>query len=233
MRFHSFYTSNLPKQIVDDHKRCSERIGLEVCYHEYPSFNTFDEAFFAHGEFETRMMEDETDDVVCFIDVDCLPTSEEVLYSAYSWAKANDSFVGNAQNIGHMQHRNYLYAAPGLIIISKKAWEKLGKPSFKAYHIPLDNGGELLIDTAQEITNRANQIGMDYQLIYPIGFDSHRCRLAHYGYIGKGTLYPGSWHYFRISDFIGKEKLPELWNRRVNDIMSGNQIIPNYSSRYY
>ena len=51
--------------------------------------------------------------------------------------------------------------------------------------------------------------------------------------MGKGTLYPGSWHYFRISDFIGKEQLPELWNRRVNDIISGKGIESNYSSKFY
>lgn len=72
--------------------------------------------------------------------------------------------------------------------------------------------------------------------MYPVGFDGDGnppSRLGSYGYYGKGTLYPASWHYFRISDFIGKEKLPDLWTRRVNDIMTGNQIVPNYSSRYY
>ena len=231
MRFHSFYTENLPEQIIHDHQKCCEKVGVEVHYHKYPEFETYDDAFFAHGDFMTKMMQEETDDVVCFLDVDCLPTNKDILFAGYQWAKENHSFVGNAQNISHMQLRNYFYSAPGLTLLSKKGWERVGSPSLRAFH-----QNDTLIDTIHIVSLRADQIAMDYQLMYPVGFDGDEgppSRLGSYGYYGKGTLYPASWHYFRISDFIGKENLPELWTKRVNDIMNDRQIIPRYTSRYY
>jgi hypothetical protein len=73
---------------------------------------------------------------------------------------------------------------------------------------------------------------MPYQLMYPIGYDGDNHRmLGSYGMYGTGTLYPATWHYFRISEF--KNNLPDLWTQRLNNILNQQQIIPNHSSCYY
>jgi hypothetical protein len=74
--------------------------------------------------------------------------------------------------------------------------------------------------------------------MYPIGYDGddvttggNEYQLGPYGKIGTGTLYPATWHYFRISRF--KDGVPELWTQRVKTILSGQKIIPRFPSCFY
>jgi hypothetical protein len=150
-----------------------------------------------------------------------------LLEKAYDWAVDNNSFVGNAQNISHTQMRNHIFASQSCLIITKNAWNALGSPDFSWF---IQNG--MQIDTSQIITLRADQIGMSYQLMYPIGYDEDNHRsLGGYGMYGTGTLYPATWHYFRISEL--KKEIPELWTKRVNNILNNQKIIPHYSSCFY
>lgn len=226
MIFNVFYTENIPKQILEDHKKCCDKFGLEVVYHTYPEFTDYDEVYSAHGNFMTSILEEE-EEVACFLDIDCLPHNIDVLESAYKWARDNDSFVGNAQNISHTILKNYIYAAASCLFVSKKAWKTLGSPSLSWF---VQDGKQ--VDTAQILTLRADQIGMDYQLMYPIGWDEGEgYKLGGYGKYGTGTLYPGTWHYFRISKF--KDEIPELWSKTVNSIITNKDIIPNHRSVFY
>jgi len=224
MRFHTFYTNNLPEKLIEDHKKVCNHIGIEVEYHS-EEFTDYDGVYTAHGKFMTSVMEQE--EVACFLDIDCLPHNKELLEKAYSCAVENQSFVGNAQNISHTQMRNHIYAAASCLIVAKDAWNTLGNPDFSWF---MQNGVQ--IDTAQLLTLRADQIGMSYQLMYPIGYDDkEEYKLSGYGMYGTGTLYPATWHYFRISKF--KDLIPDLWTTRVNNILEDQKIIPHYSSRFY
>jgi hypothetical protein len=224
MRFHTFYTDNLPRHLIEDHKKVCDYIGIEVQYHS-EEFIDYDSAYIAHGKFMTSVMEKE--EVACFLDIDCLPHNKELLEKAYSWAVENQSFVGNAQNISHTQMRNHIYAAASCLIVTKDAWNTLGNPDFSWF---MQNGVQ--IDTAQLLTLRADQIGMSYQLMYPIGYDEpEEYKLSGYGMYGTGTLYTATWHYFRISKF--KDSIPDLWTSRVNNILEDKKIIPHHSSCFY
>ena len=153
--------------------------------------------------------------------------SEQLIEKAYNWAIENKSFVGNAQNISHTSMRNHIYAAASFLIVTKDAWNNLGNPDFAWF---MQNGVQ--IDTAQLLTLRADQIGMPYQLMYPVGYDGpEEYKLSGYGMYGTGTLYPATWHYFRISKF--KDSIPDLWTTRVNNILDNQKIIPNHSSCFY
>lgn len=225
MKFHTFYTKNLPEQLIEDHKKVSNHIGIEVEYHVQDTIDNYDEVYTAHGNFMTSMMENE--EVACFLDIDCLPHNKELLEKAYSWAVKNKSFVGNAQNISHTPMRNHIYAAASFLIVSKDAWNTLGNPNFSWF---MQNGVQ--IDTAQLLTLRADQIGMPYQLMYPIGYDGpDEYKLSGYGMYGTGTLYPATWHYFRISKF--KNSIPDLWTNRVNNILKDQKIISHHLSCFY
>ena len=226
MRFHTFCTENIPNQILEDHKKCCDKLGLEVVYHKEKFYDDYNAVYTAHGNFMTSILEEEKD-TACFLDIDCLPHKKEVLEKAYNWAKNNKSFVGHAQNISHTNMRNHIYAAASCLFVNKSAWQSLGSPSL-SWFVQDDNQ----IDTAQILTLRANQIGMEYQLMYPYGWDEGEgYKLSGYGMYGTGTWYPGAWHYFRISKF--KEEIPELWSNRVEDFLNDHSTSPNYLSSFY
>jgi len=227
VKFHVFYTDNLPEQIRIDHQACCDKVGVEVRYHCFPTPEDFHAIYRMHGDFMNEMMEKEKDEVVCFLDIDCLPHDFVLLDHFYKWAKNKKSFVGNAQS--HFARGNHIYAAASFLMVSKVAWDELGKPDLAYF----EDENTKLIDTAQKLSLVADQANLRYRLLYPIGYDDRKqtWELGCYGYFGRGTLYPASWHYFRISDF--KESIPVLWTTRVQDILNGDQIQPNYPSLPY
>jgi hypothetical protein len=226
MKFYTYYTENL-SHIQTDHKKCCDKLNLNVEYYKDKCYDNYEDCYSAHGNFMTSVMQNTSDEIICFLDIDCLPYHKLNIKKSYEWAVKNNSFVGNAQNISHTQMRNNVYAAASFLIICKNAWKELGSPSLTWFI-----QDEVQIDTAQILTLRANQIGMDYQLMYPIGYDGPESyKLSGYGEYGKGTLYPATWHYFRISDCVNT--LPPMWEKRVSNILNQQKIISNYSSCFY
>jgi hypothetical protein len=114
-----------------------------------------------------------------------------------------------------------------MLMIHKKAWIKLGKPDLS---YSMEGSDETLIDTAQNISLIADDLGFQYRTLLPIGYDDidSSWQLGTICSYGRGTTYPGTWHFFRISDL--KNHKPEIWERRVNEILHGNDIAPIYSS---
>jgi hypothetical protein len=225
MKFHTFYTKNLPEQLISDHQKICDKLELEVQYHIEDAIDDYNTLYTAHGKFMTSMMQQEK--VACFLDIDCIPHNKKLIETAYDWAVKNKSFVGNAQNISHTQMRNRLYAAASFLIVTQDAWNTLGNPDLSWF---VQDG--IQIDTAQILSLRADEIGFPYQLMYPIGYDGDNHRmLGSYGNYGTGTLYPATWHYFRISEF--KHSLPDLWTKRINNVLNQQKIIPNHSSCFY
>lgn len=225
MKFHTFYTKNLPEQLILDHQKICDKLELKVQYHIEDAIDDYNTLYTAHGKFMTSVMQQEQ--VACFLDIDCIPHNKKIIQNSYDWAIKNKSFVGNAQNISHTQMRTRLYAAASFLIVTQDAWNTLGRPDLSWFI-----QDEIQIDTAQILSLRADEIGMPYQLMYPIGYDGDNHRmLGSYGMYGTGTLYPATWHYFRISEF--KDNLPDLWTRRINSVFNQEQIIPNHLSCFY
>lgn len=222
MRFHVFYTDNYEEGFVEDHKACSKKQNIEVVYHP-SSLRNFDEIYRGHGEFMTSMMEEETEDVVCFLDLDCLVHNGNLLNYLYDWAEYNHSFVGNAQCVSHGVASHH-YAAPSTLLVSKTVWQQLGRPSFTWFF----DENDIQFDTAQRLTLEADKLGIPYQLLYPLGYDGPTSwNMQGFGNFGTGTLYPASWHHFQISQYANGAPT-DLWSRRVNDILNDREIIPNH-----
>jgi hypothetical protein len=228
MIFHVFYTEDLPEFVVKDHKACCQKIGIEVKYHSAKPNEDFNVIYKAHGELINNLLENASEnEVVCMLDIDCLPYSFDDLKQCYSWAKNNVSFIGNAQNISHTRLKNRIFAAASMLMIHKKAWITLGKPDL---FFSKDKSDDSLIDTAQQLSLSADEVGFPYRTLLPLGYDD-RDRSWQLGTLcayGRGTTYPGSWHFFRISDL--KNGRSKIWDERVADILAQRQIMPLYQS---
>jgi hypothetical protein len=233
MIFNCYYTDNIHPQILEDHSRCCDKNQIKVSYtKDSINSNNHENAYNSHGDFMDFVMKSSNEDVVCFLDVDCIPYDRELLENIFRWVRDNNSFVGNAQNVSHSGLKYLIYAAPSLLMVSKKAWEELERPSFRWNMV--DDVAH--VDTAQTLTIRADMSFLNYRLLYPIGYDQEADKgwcLGNYGKYGKGTLYPGSWHYFRISEITKEKQIPELWSRRVDDILNDEKIYPNNYSPFY
>lgn len=226
MIFHTFYSTKIPDKIVQQHKSCCDKIGVSVQYHSVEHQN-FLRVYQQHGEMMNWLLNNDNDDVVCFLDLDCLPHNLELIEEIYEWVKDNQSFCGNAQNISHTSMRNHIYAAPSLLMVSKSSWKQLGEPSMTSVF----ENGLTSMDTSQLLTLRADQVGFPYRLMYPIGYDkTPEYNLSGYGKYGIGTLYPTSWHHFSFSEYLDNL---QLWEERVNNILNEEKIISKYSSVYY
>jgi hypothetical protein len=230
IKFDVFITDDLHPAIPEKLDQVSKKIGVAVEYHVFDTKEkTLDDVHEAHGNVLTELLARAgRDDVVCFLDVDCLPYSLKELEECFEWVTVNKSFIGNAQNISHTSKRNRVYAAPSMMMIHKQSWLHLKSPDLACSKNTGDD--DSLIDTAQLLTNRAIETGFEYKILLPIGYDDSKLvyKLGPYGFYGRGTKYPGTWHFFRMSSF--KNGTHPLWEARVSEILSGKKIRPVFNS---
>lgn len=230
--YHTFYTDNIPDYIVDLHKEVCKAMDVKVEYHFEKSIPKTENDPFPeyrmHGEMMERVLESADDDeVVGFLDIDCLPLNKNQIKEAEDYVRTNKTFCGNAQNIGHQQNRNFIYAAACYLVIHKSIWIELGKPPMKFRLL----GGGNLIDTAMELTVRANMSGTHYQLFLPCGYTIETDkphRLGPYGSYGSGTVYFNTWHLLRVSKCHSDEKIQNAWIDTCQRILEGEMILPKY-----
>lgn len=230
MKFHVFHTDNVPthewgEKIIGDQKKVADHLGIEIEYIIAP-YTDYRNAAYDHGRMMTEVISD-SEGVVCFLDLDCLPHDVETLKTIYDWVEENESFAGNAQNISHIPEvREKIYAAPSMLMVHRNAWLKLGSPDMAQVHRPQDDA--VYIDTAQQLTLNAKEHGLQHATLMPLGCDYVRWVTPIPGEpdfaLGGGTKYPGSWHYFQGSINVMDYK---LWDMRVNDILSDQPITPH------
>ena len=234
MKFHTFYTSDLPEYVYEYHEKIHKDHKIEVEYHcvnlqEDERYKNHElPGYAAHGDMMDEIMEKADDnEVVCFLDIDCYITRPFVARSAYNIVKERRIFCGNAQNIAHNFLCNNIYAAASCFMIHKQAWIALESPSFKYREVEKD----VFIDTCMEVSMRANHFGFEYMLLEPIGFDMFpTISLGPLGFYGKGTHYPFSWHLGRVSDIEKNEEAKVLLVKTYMNLYGGELIAPVYSS---
>lgn len=233
IKFHTFYTDDLPSYIPDLHKEVCNSFGYEVNYYvEKKKPKNEKEGYFypgyrEHGEFMDHVLKNSEEEVVAFLDVDCLPICKYGIQDSFDYVTECKTFCGNAQNVSHQQNRNFIYAAASFLVVHRQVWKELGCPSM-VYEEREDG---MLIDTASKLTARANQLGLDYQLYLPVGFSmefDNPVKLGPYGWYGRGTTYYNTWHLFRVSEVHSNEKVKELWHKTAYNILDGSGARPKY-----
>jgi len=235
MKFHTFYTTDLPDYVYEYHKSLHEKLRINVEYHcvnlqEDERYKDHElPGYAAHGDMMDEIIQNADDDeVVCFLDIDCYITRPFVARSVFNTVKERKIFAGNAQNISHNFLRNNIYAAASCFMIHKQAWIALESPSLK--YIELPDYQDIFIDTCMEVSMRANDSGFPYILLQPTGFDMMpSINMGPLGVYGKGTHYPFSWHLGRVSDIEKDYQHKNLLVKTYLEIAGGDLISPNYA----
>ena len=165
-------------------------------------------------------------DYVLFLDIDCIPVSENAI--DYYVSRAHDGvLIGNAQRSGHIQNNNHLFAAPSAIALSKENFIKMGRPS------ALETARS---DVAEEYTYESERVGIQVDMMSPKRYDRDVFRydweqdrrpywtlehgLPNYG---LGTTYGNEeigdlfWHNFQIR-VPGQEE--HFW-KKCEDLLNG------------
>ena len=204
VEFNSLHWDNVDKDMLAAHKRVMEFFNIPMNYHNLDGFN--------HGSWMEWVINKSVSDVIVFMEPDCIPLDKKI-FEYIKYANRNETFAGIAQVSNHIPPRSHIYAAPGFYAISKKAYEKLGRPPFSE---------TLRSDTAEEICYVAEQRGMKYRALMPTYFEKPSSEglwpLSNLGYYGIGTVFDNTiYHLYqsRMAENI------EMFVKRCDEVING------------
>jgi len=203
---HCLYWENANPEMVQLHRACLAHLGIDVIYTNQTIH---------HDRWLNQLVQRRIDglDAIGFIDIDCLPYSADAVEAALSYALTAGSFIGLAQAANHIKPQLSIYAAPAFLVISRSAFQALGKPSLRTRH---------RADVAQDLSLVADARGFPYRILYPIGFnhspEGGPWRLGNYGWFGIGTEYQGGFFHLFQSRLT---KSQDLFRRKATEIMAG------------
>ncbi|MBL8578994.1 MAG: hypothetical protein JNK47_17380 [Mesorhizobium sp.] len=190
IELNSLYWPGTNPEVPRIHRACFQHIGVPVKYTEKR---------IRHGRWMDRVIAErmDRDGIVAFVDIDALAYSRAAVENTFRYVEQTKSFLGLAQSSNHLQTRMRIFAAPCFLVISKHAFDALGRPSM----MPTKFG-----DVAQELSTRADATGFPYRTLYPIGFremppHGTPWRLGNYGHFGIGTEYEGGFFH----NYFGRE----------------------------
>ena len=213
VEFNSLHWDNVDKNMLKAHQRVMDRFSIPMNYHNLTGFN--------HGQWMKWVIDNSSSDVIVFLEPDCIPLNKNIL-EYIKYAKRNETFVGIAQVSNHIAPRSHIYAAPGFYAISKKAYEKLGSPSFTETHRS---------DTGEEICYIAEQKGMRYRALMPTYFEKESSEglwpLSCLGYYGIGTIFDNSIYHLYQSR---KAENIDLFCKRCDEVIKGEFTTSGFHS---
>jgi hypothetical protein len=206
MIIHTLVYDNISPAIIRAHEAVCQHFGLPV---EYTRDNI------AHGTWLAATVRGGAEDVIGFLDIDCVPTNRAIIDVAIDYARQQRTFIGIAQASNHFAPpaNSHIFAAPAFFFIHREAWREMGCPAFD------ELAGS---DTAQNVSRRAEELGKRYCCLYPTHWEkpSHEgvWRLGNYGVYGIGTHFHGGVYHLYQSRFNSHI---ELFTQRCNEICAG------------
>jgi hypothetical protein len=178
IEFASLHWDNVNIEMLAAHKRVMDYFKIPMNYHNHTGFN--------HGMWMQWVINNSESDVIVVMEPDCIPLNKNFIdYIKYAYR--HETFVGIAQVSNHILPKSHIYAAPGFYAISKKAYDKLGRPGFTETRRS---------DTAEEISYLAEERGIKYRALMPTYFEKPSSEglwpLSNLGYYGIGTVFDNS-----------------------------------------
>lgn len=213
VEFASLHWDNVDAEMLAAHKRVMAHFNIPMNYHNRTGFN--------HGSWMQWVINNSESDVIVVMEPDCIPLNKNFI-DYIKYANRHETFVGIAQVSNHIPPKSHIYAAPGFYAISKKAYDKLGRPSFTETHRS---------DTAEEISYIAESRGMKYRALMPTYFEKPSSEglwpLSNLGYYGIGTVFDNSiYHLYqsRMAENI------EMFVQRCDEVINGTFTTEHFTS---
>lgn len=185
MKFHTLAWPNVAQRMLECHDDVAKHWGLNVEYHlrRVPHGEWMDWVcanLFSSGE-----------KIVCFLEVDALPTNKNIVGDCYDWVERTRGVLGIAQTANHLDP-THVYAGPAFYMIHKDAWNYAGV-SFSETRS---------CDVAQLVTRQCEGKRIPVRCLYPSHYlmlpENERWYLGNYGMYGRGTYYrAGLFHLFQ------------------------------------
>ena len=185
MRIHTLAWPDVDTRMINAHESVMKHFGLSPTYYR---------VHMPHGEWMDKVCKDEFEtgaEVVCFLEIDCVPTCETIMARAYRWTKDNRGILGIAQSANHLDPC-HIYAGPAFYMVHRDTWKKVNVTFSEYDHC----------DVAQFFCISAESKNIPVRAIYPTHYlypaDEGRWALGNYGYFGRGTHYSGGvFHMFQ------------------------------------
>lgn len=185
MKFHTLAWPDVDTRMIMAHERVEKYFGYSVNRYR---------VHMPHGLWMDKVCKDEFEsgaEIVCFLEIDCVPVEQEVLMKAYRWVKDKRGILGIAQAANHLDPL-HIYAGPAFYMIHREAWKRI------SYTFGEDNKN----DVGQAVTKIAESMAIPVRCLMPTHYlmppEYDRWRLGNFGYFGRGTHYKhGVFHLFQ------------------------------------
>jgi hypothetical protein len=136
----SMYWNNIAPEIRQKQQQVFDRMSYPISQMEKTGQQ--------HGEFlDEQMKLAAPDDILVFVDIDCIPLNSNVINEAIQFAK-DGGIWGCSQVSNHLSDPTHEFIAPLFHAIQKKTWLKIGSPSYQR------NGDN---DVGQRVTRHAEE----------------------------------------------------------------------------
>ena len=165
----SYFMPNIDKKTVELQKAVVEKFNSTKIPHiimqgEIPHGTFMDYVWCLNGIKFNNLpdIKKELDfDVILFLDIDCLPVSDNAIDYYLSMA-FQGKLIGNAQRSGHINNNNHVFAAPSALALTRENFIKMGCPS----GLETNRG-----DVAEEYTYAAELRDVEIELVLPTKYD--------------------------------------------------------------
>lgn len=212
-QFNTLYWDNITPSVIEAHKSVCDFFDLNINYCKPSDYRESD--WINHSDWMDIICENSKDDIIGFLDIDCVPINKDKIKECYEYVKKYGTFIGIAQTANHKYPASHIYAGPAFFIVSKKFLLDLNI-SFKE---------TARSDVAEEVSYIAEEHSKWYKAIYPThyeefphGLNGPKWKLGNYGFFGLGTVYGEyCYHHFRIGQC--KEEDINRFIARCNEII--------------
>lgn len=155
------------------------------------------------------------DDTALFVDIDAFPLTPTMVERAFAAAEVGRIF-GVAQTANHLPDRDFVYAAPSFICLSRRVWDRIGQPSFVE---------DEASDVGMRVSRAAAAHDVTVELLYPNFVVVPRWRLGGKGCTGFGTFYGegGVFHLFEARK-TRRAGLRQIFDDVVACVAAGQEI---------
>ncbi len=175
LSIHTLFSPETPAAFVESHRYVTSHYRLPVNYTRER---------IALGDWMDFVLKVSKTDVVLFIGIDCVPTTDKVVSNVATKAMNIKSFCGAAQVAKKDQNRSHIYAGPSFLSVCVDRWQALGSPSMVETQ---------KMATAQALSVVADKIDLQYLALYPECYEHEGSfdtwQLGNFGTVGNGTYY--------------------------------------------